>query len=471
MELTELAERIYLNLPYVPTDQQVEVIGALARFMSDSMPSDSLFMLCGYAGTGKSSLMGALVRTCDELGIPVVLMAPTGRAAKVFGSFSRHFASTIHRRIYRAPAPGSGLGFTTVADNTLQHALFIVDEASMIGDDSASVDGRQSLLDDLIYYVYSGVGCRMILLGDTAQLPPVGASESPAMQPDRLRGFGLKVMKAVLTATVRQASDSGILYNATWLRRALRAKELPAPRLTLSPFTDVRAVSGEDLEDTLSASYSEVGLPDTIVVTRSNRAAVGYNLAIRSRILGRDEELARGERLMVAKNNYLWSAPVRKLDFIANGDIATVERIIGFDDRYGFRFADVDLSLTDRDITVSCKIMLDTLLAESPALPSDRMQSLMAAALNDPDLFPEGTPMGVRLRSLRSNPYVNALQMKYAYAVTCHKSQGGQWSHVYVDMGYIPPEAQGIDFYRWLYTATTRASSRLFYINPAIEIR
>lgn len=471
MELTELAERIYLNLPYIPTDQQVEVIGALARFMSDSMPSDSLFMLCGYAGTGKSSLMGALVRTCDQIGIPVVLMAPTGRAAKVFGSFSRHFASTIHRRIYRAPAPGSGLGFTTVADNPLQHALFIVDEASMIGDDTASADGRQSLLDDLIYYVYSGVGCRMILLGDTAQLPPVGASESPAMQPDRLRGFGLKVMRAVLTATVRQASDSGILYNATWLRRALRAKSLPAPRLTLSPFGDVKAVSGEDLEDSLSASYAEVGLPDTIVVTRSNRTAVGYNLAIRTRLLGRDEELTRGERLMVAKNNYLWSAPVRKLDFIANGDIATVERIIGFEDKYGFRFADVDLSLTDRDITVSCKIILDTLLAESPALPSDRMQHLMASAINDPDLFPEGTSMSVRMRSLRSNPYVNALQVKYAYAVTCHKSQGGQWSHVYVDMGYIPPEAQGIDFYRWLYTATTRASSRLFYINPAIEIR
>lgn len=470
MDLTELAERIYLNLPYIPTDQQVEVIGALARFMSDSMPSDSLFMLCGYAGTGKTSLMGALVKTCDDIGIPVVLMAPTGRAAKVFGSFARHFASTIHRRIYRAPSPGSGLGFTTVADNPHQHALFIVDEASMIGDDSSGQEGRQSLLSDLIYYVYSGIGCRMILLGDTAQLPPVGSVESPAMQPDVLRSYGLKVMRAVLTATVRQASDSGILYNATWLRRALRAKVLPEPKLFVSAFDDVSAISGEDLEDELSASYSRAGMADTILVTRSNRAAVGYNLAIRNRLLGRDEELARGERLMVAKNNYLWSAPLRKLDFIANGDIATVERIIGIENKYGFRFADVDLALTDRDITVSCKIMLDTLLSETPALPADRMQQLMAFALNDPDLFAPETSMTSRLRTLRSNPYVNALQVKYAYAVTCHKSQGGQWSDVYVDMGYIPPESQGIDFYRWLYTATTRASRRLFYINPAITI-
>ncbi|MBO4945637.1 MAG: AAA family ATPase [Muribaculaceae bacterium] len=472
MEVTELAERIFLNLPYVATDQQIEVIGALAHFMSDSMPSDSVFLLSGYAGTGKTSLMGSLVKTCDDVGIPVVLMAPTGRAAKVFGAFARHFASTIHRRIYRAPAPGSGLGFTTVADNPLQNALFIVDEASMIGgDDVAAEDGRQSLLADLIYYVYSGVGCRMVLIGDTAQLPPVGSVESPAMQPDKLRGFGLKVMKAVLTATVRQANDSGILYNATWLRRALRATPLPVPCLHLRGFGDVNAISGEELEDVLSSSYSRVGIGDTILVTRSNRAAVKYNLAIRSRLLGRDEELSRGERLMVAKNNYLWSARIKQLDFIANGDIAVVDRIIDTEFKYGFRFADVEISLTDRDISLQCKIMLDTLLSETPALPGADMQRLMSLALNDPDLFPQSMPMTRRLRELRSNPYVNALQVKYAYAVTCHKSQGGQWKDVYVDMGYIPPEAQGVDFYRWLYTDTTRASSRLYYINPAIELR
>ena len=221
----------------------------------------------------------------------------------------------------------------------------------------------------------------------------------------------------------------------------------------------------------LSSSYSRVGIGDTILVTRSNRAAVKYNLAIRSRLLGRDEELSRGERLMVAKNNYLWSARIKQLDFIANGDIAVVDRIIDTEFKYGFRFADVEISLTDRDISLQCKIMLDTLLSETPALPGADMQRLMSLALNDPDLFPQSMPMTRRLRELRSNPYVNALQVKYAYAVTCHKSQGGQWKDVYVDMGYIPPEAQGVDFYRWLYTATTRASSRLYYINPAIELR
>ncbi len=471
MDLTELAERIFLNLPYLPTDQQVEVIGALARFLSDDMPSDSVFMLCGYAGTGKTSLMGALVKTCDDLKIPVVLMAPTGRAAKVFGSFAGHQASTIHRRIYRAPVPGSGQGFTTMADNPMHNALFIVDEASMIGDDTASADGRSSLLDDLIYYVYSGIGCRMILLGDTAQLPPVGASESPAMSADRLRGYGLKVMRAVLTSTVRQAKDSGILYNATWLRRAMRAKVLPEPRLTVSCFADVKGISGEELEDMLSSSYSRAGMGETIVVTRSNKAAVKYNLAIRTKLMDRYEEMVRGELLMVSKNNYLWSGPVKNLDFIANGDMCRVDKIVGTEDKYGLRFADVELTLTDREITVPCKIILDTLLAESPALPPDKAQHLMMSALYDENLFSADVPMNYRMKALKGNPYVNALQVKYAYAVTCHKSQGGQWREVYVDMGYIPPEAQGMDFYRWLYTATTRASERLYYINPGIEVR
>ncbi|MCM1028490.1 MAG: AAA family ATPase [Pseudoflavonifractor sp.] len=474
MDTTELAERIFLNLPYSPTDQQVEVLAALARFCSDDQPSDSAFLLAGYAGTGKTSLMGALVKTLKELGRQTVLMAPTGRAAKVFGNYAGTFASTIHRRIYRAPAPGESIGFVSVADNPLRDAVFIIDEASMIADNTT--EGRTSLLDDLVYYVYSGEGCRMILLGDTAQLPPVGSIESPAMNVARLKGLGLRVWHATMTQTVRQASDSGILYNATWLRRALRHIKIDKdkgmeenvfePILHVSSFPDVSAINGEEIEDAISSSYRRVGIDNTIVVTRSNRRAVAYNSSIRSRILDREEELCRGERLMVAKNNYMWSAKVKGLDFIANGDIASVGRIIATEEKYGLRFADVELSFPDRDISLQAKIMLSTLMSETPSLEPARLNALASDILADPDIFTPSTPMRARMKLLRSDPYFNALQVKYAYAVTCHKSQGGQWADVYVDMGFIPPEMLGVDYYRWLYTATTRATQRLYYVAP-----
>lgn len=475
MDTNELAERIFLNLPYTPTDQQVEVLAALARFCSDEQPSDSAFLLAGYAGTGKTSLMGALVKALREVGRPTVLLAPTGRAAKVFGNYAGAFASTIHRRIYRAPGPGETIGFVSVADNNMRDAVFIVDEASMIADNAT--EGRPSLLDDLVYYVYSGEGCRMILLGDKAQLPPVGAIESPAMDVAHLKALGLRVWHATMTQTVRQASDSGILYNATWLRRALRKirvdKErgseegVVEPVIHVSGFDDVKIVESEDLEDSIAASYSRAGIENTIVVTRSNRRALAYNSSIRSRILDREEELCRGERLMVAKNNYMWSAKVRGLDFIANGDIAIIDRIIATEERYGLRFADVELSLPDRDISLQAKIMLSTLTSETPSLDPARYNQLAADILADPDIFTPSTPMSARMKMLRADPYFCALQVKYAYAVTCHKSQGGQWEEVYVDMGFIPPEMLGIDYYRWLYTATTRATRILHYVCPA----
>lgn len=464
MDTTELAERIFFNLPYSPTDQQVEVLAALARFCSDDMPSDSAFLLGGYAGTGKTSLMGALVKALKEIDRPVVLMAPTGRAAKVFGRFAGGFASTIHRRIYRPPAPGEQYGFVSVADNNMRDTVFIIDEASMIADNAT--EGRTSLLDDLVYYVYSGEGCRMILLGDTAQLPPVGSRESPAMEVATLKKLGLRVVHATMTQTVRQAADSGILYNATWLRRAMRQKEPPAPVLHISRFDDVAAIGTDELEDAISSSYARAGIEGTIVVTRSNRRAAAYNMSIRGRILDREEELCRDERLMIAKNNYLWSAKVKGLDFIANGDIAVVGRIISTEQRYGLRWADVELTFPDRDISLTAKIMLDTLLSEGPSLDPARMQRLAEDILSDASVFTAATPMSARLRMLRSDTYFNALQVKYAYAVTCHKSQGGQWEEVYVDMGFIPPEIHGTDYYRWLYTATTRATSRLYYVNP-----
>ncbi len=467
MDINEFAERIFLNLPYDPNDQQIQLIAALARFCSTEIPSDSVFLLNGYAGTGKTSMTGALVRALREAQVPVVLLAPTGRAAKVFGSFARHPASTIHRRIYRAPQPGQTDFSGMVNDNPTRHGVFIVDEASMIG--AAKADGS-NLLEDLIHYVYSGEGCKMILLGDTAQLPPVGCNESPAMNPDVLRGYGLRVTRAIMTETVRQGRQSGILYNATWLRKAMRVEPLPAPQITVKRFSDVEVMDGVDLPDAISSSYSSQGIGETVVVTRSNKRALQFNLAIRSDILYKEEELCRDERLLIARNNYLWSAKVKGLDFLANGDMATVSRIYGTEEKYGFRFADVTLTLPDRELDVECKILLDTLTSESPGLSVERFNELYMRCLNDPDLFSTFTPMNARMKILRSDPYFNALHVKYAYAVTCHKAQGGQWNHVYVDMGNIPPEAQELDFYRWMYTATTRAVKKLYYVNAGIKI-
>lgn len=469
MNIDEFAESILLNLPYVPNNQQVQLIVALARFCSPLMPSDAVFLLNGYAGTGKTSVTGALVRALRDARIPVVLLAPTGRAAKVFSKFAGLPATTIHRRIYRTDGTGLGFGTTEVADNNLTDGVFIVDEASMIGESQSAGDVRGSLLEDLLQYVYSGDGCRMILLGDVAQLPPVGCAESPAMNVARLKESGLRVTHAVMTEVVRQGAGSGILYNATWLRRAMRRDPLPEPQIRLKGFGDVVALPGEELQDQIERSYADAGIDDTIVITRSNRRATQFNAAIRASILGREEELCVGERLLVVKNNYLWSAKAKGLDFIANGDMAVVNRVNGTESKYGLRFADVSITMPDREVDLDCKICLDALNSDSPALGAEKAAQLLEGVINDPDRFASQTPMAYRLKASRSNPYLHALQVKYAYAVTCHKSQGGQWSDVYVDMGYVPPEAQGLDFYRWLYTSITRATGRLYLINPDIK--
>lgn len=469
MDAREFAERVMFNLPYEPNDQQIQLIAALARFCSPSSPNDSVFLLNGYAGTGKTSLTGALVKTLVDVGITSVLLAPTGRAAKVFASFAHHPAYTIHRKIYRSPGLGeSSASPVQVNENKHRNAVFIVDEASMIG---AGNEFGNNLLEDLIHYVYTGENCRMILLGDTAQLPPVGCVESPAMRVKTLRSYGLRVTRAILTETVRQGSRSGILYNATRLRRAMALEQLPEPELHVSRFDDVETVSGELLAESIGDAYNRDGITETILITRSNRRATQFNLAIRSTILEQEEELCRDELLLIAKNNYHWSAKVKGVDFLANGDTAIVTRIYGAEEKYGFRFADVKLALPDRDIELDCKILLDTLTSESPGLEPERLNELYRRCMYDPDLFAPDTAVTTRLKSVKSSPYFNALQVKYAYAVTCHKAQGGQWRNVYVDMGYIPPEAQGQDFYRWLYTATSRATGQLYYVNPTVEIK
>ena len=463
MTIGQFAESVLLNLPYEATDQQVKVIAALARFCRTSAPSDCVFMLCGYAGTGKTTLVSALVRALHSAGVGAVLLAPTGRAAKVFSSYSGFPAYTIHRKIYRPPSPGHP--FTAVMENRHANTIFIVDEASMIG--TADSDGYGTdLLSDLIHYVYTGRNCRMILLGDTAQLPPVGTEGSPALDPKVLEGYGLRVSRAQLTHTVRQATDSGILYNATALRRQMRKDPLQAPRLYFD-FPDVEAIGGEDLQDLIAELYNLDGAEETILVTRANWRATAFNLAIRTQILGREEELGRDELLLVAKNNYHWAAHTPELDFIANGDTARVVRIYGTEEHYGFRFADVRLAFPYRDVELDCKIILECLVSNAPALTAEQQQQLFEQAFNDPELFTEYTPKGTRLKSMRNNPYYQALQVKYAYAVTCHKAQGGQWTNVIADLGDVKPEAlTTLDYYRWLYTATTRATTRLYYLNP-----
>ena len=387
MDCAEFAASVLLNLPFKANDQQVAVAAAMARFCAPGARQDAVFILNGYAGTGKTSLTGALVKSLAAVGSKAVLLAPTGRAAKVFAAFAGHSASTIHRRIYRHSTTGTNSGNTPVqATNNASDTVFIVDEASMIGGPDSN---GESLLHDLVQYVYAGVNCRLILLGDTAQLPPVGSDRSPAMNPDVLRSFGLKVTRATMTEPARQGRLSGILYNATMLRRMMLQLEglgLPQMRFT----DDVVAVSPEDLPEYIDRAYREDGINQTVVITRSNRSATDFNHGIRGQVLYYEDELRPDDLLAVAKNNYYWTRKVDGLDFIANGDTLTVRRIIGTEQRYGFRFADVVLSPVDSEIEFEAKILLETLHGESAALPRSRTEELYYAVMQDNSQWPEG---------------------------------------------------------------------------------
>lgn len=478
----DFAAEVLAALPYKANDQQVAVVGALARFC-DPAPrqGEAVFILNGYAGTGKTSLTGALVRVLEAHRRKVMLMAPTGRAAKVFSANSSgHAAYTIHRKIYRHnPAGAPGVYSAPVpADNHTADTVYIVDEASMIGSGDAS---GANLLDDLITYVYAGDNNRLILIGDTAQLPPVGSDISPAMNPDVLRGMGLKVSRATLTATARQAAGSGILFNATRLRRAMAAaaaspegQAAPVPRLRLSGFDDIMAVSGEDLPELVTKAYdsAEAGPADTIVITRSNRRATEFNAAIRSEVLYREEELTRGDMLIVARNHY-FTKKVPGIDFVANGDIITVEKVIGTEVRYGMRFADVRLAMPPAPWAddaaarpeFDAKIMLDTLADPNATISQEAWNHLYYSIMADTERYGD-LSVDERVKALRNDPYWTALHVKYAYAVTCHKAQGGQWDNVFVDLSYIPDDALGLSLYRWFYTAVTRARKKLYLIAP-----
>lgn len=490
-----LIEKIHKNFGFDPTGEQSEAIAMMSDFLM-SRRGMELFLLRGYAGTGKTTLVGALVKTLTELKQPVVLMAPTGRAAKVFSAYAGHPAYTIHKRIYRQKSITDDSTFS-LNINLSKHTLFIVDEASMISNEglSSSVFGSGRLLDDLIQYVYSGEGCRLILMGDTAQLPPVGEEESPALSPSLLASYGLEVYESTLTQVMRQLSESGILYNATQIRCQLMEEQLnedirfgqSAPKNGKSfaidtQFPDVSHVNGGDLIESLESAYSRWGDDECMIICRSNKRANIYNQGIRSRILYREEELTSGDRIMVVKNNYYWverelqaliksakseapqaPLPTLPLSFIANGDIAVVRRVRRTRELYGFRFADVLLRFPDYDdYEMETTVLLDTLHSEAPALTREESERLFTAVMEDYADLPLKKD---RYQQLRLDPHFNALQIKYAYAVTCHKAQGGQWGCIYLDQGYLPPDASTIDYYRWLYTAFTRATEQIHLIN------
>lgn len=468
-----LSARVIAALGYEPNDQQRAVIDALARFVAplthpqaQTGPDvDAVFVLNGYAGTGKTSLTAALTRALADIKVPSILMAPTGRAAKVFAGYAHHTAYTIHRKIYRHSLGGEVPG---LQENKAVGTLFIVDEASMIS--GGDPQGREDLLGDLIQYVYAGQGCRMLLIGDTAQLPPVGMDRSPAMDPEVLHSYGLRVSRATLTAIARQRADSGILANATMLRRAMRdaaagRDELRMPTLLTNGFSDIDITSPEELPEAIESAYRDHGIDHTLVITRSNMRAAAFNRAIRADVLYIDTAIAKGEPLIVVKNNYRCARSVKGLDFVANGDTAIVSHIYSTETRYGMHWADVRLALTDRNIEFDAKITLDTLVDDTPALSREKLGNLAAAILAAYDGAASMSPRQ-QMTILNADPYFDALQVKFGYTVTCHKAQGGQWDHVFVDMCGIAPDAPMEDFYRWLYTAVTRARRHLTIIAP-----
>jgi exodeoxyribonuclease V len=459
-----IKKSILTKLGLKPTNDQLKLIEDLSEFIIDT-DSRKVFLVKGYAGTGKTTVISALVKTTEELNIKSLLLAPTGRAAKVLSSYSQKSAFTIHKKIYRQKSSKDGFGTFVLNVNLLSNTLFIVDEASMISNQSndISIFGSGQLLNDLLSFVYNDKNCKLILVGDTAQLPPVGIEISPALDAKYLSSYNYKVKEVTLTEVLRQSKESGVLYNATQVRTLMNSKLDDFPKIQVDQFIDIEAITGTELLEKISDSYDKYGLENTIIITRSNKRANQYNKGIRSKILWREEEIAAGDLIMVVKNNYFWILENEDIDFIANGDIAEIVKIKKYTERYGYRFADVVLRFIDyNNVEIGCKIILDTLDIATAALPSDDNKKLFYNILED---YADVKAKKPKYEKVKNNPFFNALQVKFAYAVTCHKAQGGQWKSVFVDHGYFADHQVDIEFLRWLYTALTRTTDKLYLVN------
>ena len=521
LKIQEFIDEVVREFGFTPTHDQLNALETFARFLADR-EQNCVMVMRGSAGTGKTSLAGAMVRTFTRLGQKLLLMAPTGRAAKVFAMNSGHTAFTIHRKIYREKSYSGIGGQFNLNDNMHKNTLFMIDEASMIGRGGGMTSdfGTGDLLSDLVQFVYNGQNCRMLLVGDCAQLPPVGEEEAPALHAEVLEAMGLKVYECDLREVLRQSQDSGILVNATYIRSLtpgpsprrgeillqsdsrlidsnmgesrLNSSLSPRrgeillqsdsgldfsefscdnllkvglPRIRFKGFTDIVMVPGDELVERISSSYADVGMDETMVVTRSNKRASVYNQGIRATVLDREDELCTGDLLMVVKNKYLDKpqGDHGQLAFIANGDRVKVQRVRNIRELFGFRFADVWLQFPDYDdFEMQQTVILDTLTTEAPALTHEQQEQLYEAVMEDYADIPLKRD---RMAKLKQDEYFNALQIKYAYAVTCHKAQGGQWAHVYIDQGYMTDDMLTPDYIHWLYTAFTRATEKLFLVN------
>ena len=475
MIIDELKYKILQQFGFPPTQEQAHALEVFAEFLTDRDPH-AVMILRGSAGTGKTTLSGAIVRTLKEIHQKVMLLAPTGRAAKVFSLNSGSPAYTIHRRIYREKSFSGVEGQFNLNDNLYTDTLFMVDEASMIANMGLGgmSFGSGCLLDDLVHFVYQGRNDRLLLIGDKAQLPPVGEEESPALHAAMLEGYGLKVYECDLNEVLRQSEESGILYNATMIRQMITHDDITQlPKIRFAGYSDIKPMPGAELIEALADSYHHVGLDDTIVVTRSNKRANIFNQGIRNMVLDREEELSQGDILMIVKNNYYWMEEERKSNnklqsneipaFLANGDRAKVLKVRRRIDLYGFRFATLLLQFPDYgNYELEATVLLDTLTSEAPALTHEQQEQLFHQIEEDYQDIPLKAD---RMKAIRQDQFFNALQVKFAYAVTCHKAQGGQWAHVYVDQGYMTDDMLNPDYIHWLYTAFTRATEMLYLVN------
>lgn len=475
MIIDELKYKILQQFGFPPTQEQAHALEVFAEFLTDRDPH-AVMILRGSAGTGKTTLSGAIVRTLKEIRQKVMLLAPTGRAAKVFSLNSGSPAYTIHRRIYREKSFSGVEGQFNLNDNLYTDTLFMVDEASMIANMGLGgmSFGSGCLLDDLVHFVYQGRNDRLLLIGDKAQLPPIGEEESPALHAAMLEGYGLKVYECDLNEVLRQSEESGILYNATMIRQMITHDDITQlPKIHFAGYSDIKPMPGAELIEALADSYHHVGLDDTIVVTRSNKRANIFNQGIRNMVLDREEELSQGDILMIVKNNYYWMEEERKSNnklqsneipaFLANGDRAKVLKVRRRIDLYGFRFATLLLQFPDYgNYELEATVLLDTLTSEAPALTHEQQEQLFHQIEEDYQDIPLKSD---RMKAIRQDQFFNALQVKFAYAVTCHKAQGGQWAHVYVDQGYMTDDMLNPDYIHWLYTAFTRATEMLYLVN------